>query len=98
MEIEYNQLENDNNRLYKISLFVLPKASFSGILGLEFLNINDAVISIKDGTIELDRKLYEFPCSKTRTTNEIERSLLEKNKILTINDASNSEPRDQAIR
>ncbi|KAG0442603.1 hypothetical protein DMUE_0151 [Dictyocoela muelleri] len=53
--------------------------SLAGILGMDFLLSNHAIIDLSEGTISLDNKYYELNLKENTT--EFESKLLQKTKI-----------------
>eukprot|EP00477_Mikrocytos_mackini_P001864 GAHX01002022.1.p1 GENE.GAHX01002022.1~~GAHX01002022.1.p1 ORF type:complete len:603 (-),score=94.42 GAHX01002022.1:1109-2917(-) len=60
------------------------------ILGLDFLQNNDAIINLKDSTLSLDGKFYELPKAETNL-HAIDNTIIDKTQILTISENSETE-------
>ncbi|KAG0442151.1 hypothetical protein DMUE_0497 [Dictyocoela muelleri] len=64
---------------------VIPNPSEIIILGMKFLMDNDAVINLKDGTMNLDGIEYEI-CRGSKTNNQHDSEIINKSRIYTIKD------------
>ncbi|KAG0434490.1 hypothetical protein DMUE_5163, partial [Dictyocoela muelleri] len=56
----YMTLQGDTQTKYLIQAYVIKPMNIDLIVGIEFLTKNEANINLKDLTISLDDKVYEF--------------------------------------
>ncbi|KAG0437692.1 hypothetical protein DMUE_3543 [Dictyocoela muelleri] len=75
-------LQGDTSYTYKVKSLVLDNIQPDIILGIPFLQENDAKIDFRNNTITLDGKEYEF--GDPISVSSLDKKLIDKSKILTI--------------
>ncbi|KAG0420575.1 Retrovirus-related Pol polyprotein from transposon 17.6 [Dictyocoela roeselum] len=80
------EILNDRNVTYKTTFMVMPTTTEILILGMKFLMDNDAVINLKEGTMNLDGIDYEI-FEGSNNNNEFDSELINKLKICSIRNA-----------
>ncbi|KAG0420206.1 Retrovirus-related Pol polyprotein from transposon, partial [Dictyocoela roeselum] len=85
IELRFNLL-GDTNNYYITNFNILEKQTNSMILGMCFLNENEAVINLSNGTLKLDGTEYEIR-SDNRNTNFADKEMMDKTKVLKIEES-----------
>ncbi|KAG0437866.1 Transposon Tf2-8 polyprotein [Dictyocoela muelleri] len=79
------QIKGDKQITYKSLFYIFPSKTSKVILGMQFLQENDAIINIKENFITLDNREYEIELSGNKLDKNDE-IIIEKSKIYSLDD------------